>query len=106
MKCDAVIEKIKARVAAIDSAGPRKVLGVFQLNIKAADGTHNWIVDLKQLTVTEGTTGSADVTLNIGDEDFILVGTKQVSVEDAAAQGKIEIIGDKALASSLFDQIK
>ena len=40
MKCDAVIEKIKARVAAIDPNGPRKVLGVFQLNIEAADGVH------------------------------------------------------------------
>lgn len=42
MKCDAVIEKIKARVAAVDANGPRKVLGVFQLNIKAADGVHKW----------------------------------------------------------------
>lgn len=40
MKCDAVIEKIKARVAGIDANGPRKVLGVFQLNIEAADGVH------------------------------------------------------------------
>lgn len=40
MKCDAVVEKIKARVAGIDASGPRKVLGVFQLNIEAADGLH------------------------------------------------------------------
>lgn len=64
------------------------------------------VVDLKALTVTEGTTGSADVTINIGDEDFILVGTKQLNIEDASAQGKIEIIGDKALAAALIEQIK
>lgn len=40
MKCDAVVEKIKARVAGIDASGTRKVLGVFQLNIEAADGLH------------------------------------------------------------------
>lgn len=105
MKCDAVIEKIKARVAAVDPSGERKVLGVFQLNIKAADGTHNWIVDLKNLKVSEGTASSPDTTLNISDEDFILLGTKQMSVKDGAAAGKIEIIGDKALASALMEVI-
>lgn len=105
MKCDAVIEKIRARVAAVDPAGERKVLGVFQLNIKAADGTHNWIIDLKNLKVTEGTTASPDTTINISDEDFILLGTKQMSVKDGAAAGKIEITGDKSLASALIEII-
>lgn len=39
---DQVIERIKARVAAVDPNGPRKVLGVFQLNIKTASGVEEW----------------------------------------------------------------
>lgn len=84
----------------------RKVVGIFQLNIKAADGVHAWVVDLKDLKVYEGTAANADATIGISDEDFIAVGSKQVSVADAQAQGKAEISGDKALAATLFDQIK
>lgn len=105
MKCDAVIDKIKARVAAVDPNN-RKVVGVFQLNIKAADGVHAWVVDLKDLKVYEGTVGNACATIAISDEDFIAVGSKQISVADAQAQGKAEITGDKALAAQLFEQIK
>lgn len=100
MKCDAVINKIKERVAAVDPNN-RKVVGVFQLKIKAADGVHDWVVDLKDLKVYEGT-AAADGTIAISDEDFIAVGSKQISVADANAQGKAEITGDKALIAQLF----
>ncbi|XP_055698514.1 uncharacterized protein LOC129798982 [Phlebotomus papatasi] len=106
MKSDPVIERIKTRVAGVDPNGPRKVLGVFQLNIKAADGMHKWVVDLKALNVKEGTVDNPDVTLNVDDEEFFLIGTKQVPVPDAVAQGKIEIIGDQTLANALIEQLK
>lgn len=105
MKCDCVINKIKERVAAIDPNGPRTVLGVFQLNVKAADGVHNIIVDLKNLTVTDGTAAAPDVTLNIGDEDFVAIGSKTLTADQAVADGKVQIIGDKALASSLISKL-
>lgn len=105
MKCDAVINKIKERVAAVDPNGPRTILGVFQLNVKAADGVHNIIVDLKTLTVSDGTTGSPDVTINIGDDDFVAIGTKATTAEAAVAAGKVEIIGDKAMANALLTKM-
>ncbi|XP_035775411.1 non-specific lipid-transfer protein-like 1 [Anopheles albimanus] len=105
MKCDAVIEKIRARVAAIDPNGPRKVLGVFQLNIEAADGVHEIIVDLKGLSVSDGKAASPDVVINLKDEDFIAVGTKQVPVKDAVAQGKVKMTGDQNLFQALVDAI-
>ncbi|XP_055587834.1 uncharacterized protein LOC129740253 [Uranotaenia lowii] len=105
MKCDAVIEKIKARVAAIDPNGPRKVLGVFQLNIKAADGVHEIIVDLKNLKVSDGKASGADVVINLSDEDFIAIGTKAISVHDAVTQGKVNMTGDEALFQALVDAI-
>uniref|UniRef100_A0A182PNM3 SCP2 domain-containing protein n=1 Tax=Anopheles epiroticus TaxID=199890 RepID=A0A182PNM3_9DIPT len=102
MKCDAVIEKIKARVAAIDPNGPRKVLGVFQLNIEAADGVHEIVVDLKALKVSDGKAASPDVVINLKDEDFIAVGTKQIPVKDAVAQGKVTMTGDQNLFQALI----
>lgn len=42
MSLDIVIERIKARVAAVDPNGPRKVLGVFQLNVKTGSGVEKW----------------------------------------------------------------
>ncbi|XP_055540869.1 peroxisomal multifunctional enzyme A [Wyeomyia smithii] len=105
MKCDGVIEKIKTRVAGIDASGPRKVLGVFQLNIQAADGAHELVVDLKNLKVSDGKTANADVVINLKDEDFIAIGTKAISVHDAVEQGKVKITGDEALFQALVDAI-
>ncbi|XP_058464036.1 non-specific lipid-transfer protein-like 1 [Malaya genurostris] len=105
MKCDAVIEKIKTRVAGIDPKGPRKVLGVFQLFIEASDGTHEIVVDLKNLTVTDGKVSNADVVINLKDEDFIAVGTKAITVHAAVEQGKIKMTGDEALFQALVDAI-
>ncbi|XP_035891517.1 uncharacterized protein LOC118502902 [Anopheles stephensi] len=105
MKCDAVIEKIKARIASIDPNGPRKVLGVFQLNIEAADGIHEIVVDLKALKVSDGKAGSPDVVINLKDEDFIAIGTKQVPVKDAVAEGKVTMTGDQTLFQALVDAI-
>lgn len=42
MSLETVIEKVKARVAAVDPNGPRKVLGVFQFNIKTASGVEQY----------------------------------------------------------------
>lgn len=39
---DQVIERIKARVAAVDPNGPRKVLGVFQLDVNTGAGVEQW----------------------------------------------------------------
>ncbi|EAT35109.1 AAEL012703-PA [Aedes aegypti] len=105
MKCDAVIDRIKARVAGIDANGPRKVLGVFQLNIEAADGLHELVVDLKKLKVYEGKESGVDVVINMTDEDFIAVGTKTISVHDAVEQGKVKMTGDEALFQALVDAI-
>jgi hypothetical protein len=65
MKCDAVIDRVKARVAAVDPNGPRKLVGIFQFNIECADGMKPWVVDLKDLKVYEGTIDGADVTVEV-----------------------------------------
>lgn len=105
MKSSAIFEEMKTRVEAVDPNGPRTVIGIFQYNITAADGVHNWIVDLKNLKVSEGTTPSPDVTMSASDDDFALVVTKEVSVADAIASGKLKIEGDQTLADALLAKI-
>lgn len=107
MKSDSVIEKIKTRVAAVDPNGPRKVLGVIQLNITTDDGTvNNWICDLKELKVIEGSSDSADVTLDIDDETFFQIGTRSMAFGDAEASGKAKVSGDRGLVCALQDVLK
>ncbi|XP_053666844.1 uncharacterized protein LOC128715942 [Anopheles marshallii] len=72
---------------------------------KAADGLHEIIVDLKALKVSDGKAGSPDVVINLKDEDFIAIGTKQVPVKDAVAQGKVSMTGDQNLFQALVDAI-
>uniref|UniRef100_A0A182FAT4 SCP2 domain-containing protein n=2 Tax=Anopheles albimanus TaxID=7167 RepID=A0A182FAT4_ANOAL len=105
MSLETVIEKVKARVAAVDPNGPRKVLGVFQFNIKTASGIEQYVIDLKQLKVEKGTTASADVTVTLTVEDLIAVSARTLSVGDALTQGKLQIEGDAALAAKLAEVI-
>uniref|UniRef100_A0A182FAT5 Uncharacterized protein n=1 Tax=Anopheles albimanus TaxID=7167 RepID=A0A182FAT5_ANOAL len=63
------------------------------------------VVDLKGLSVSDGKAASPDVVINLKDEDFIAVGTKQVPVKDAVAQGKVKMTGDQNLFQALVDAI-
>uniref|UniRef100_A0A182MBN6 SCP2 domain-containing protein n=1 Tax=Anopheles culicifacies TaxID=139723 RepID=A0A182MBN6_9DIPT len=193
MKCDAVIEKIKARVAAIDPNGPRKVLdrinqgleqvliashghfalgnGILYRDLLRTDGdevlilqvdhhigrtgltvrhlqglqidnykkygphevldmfmedldelltnlvhaisslnvelehTENLAWSVRALKVSDGKASSPDVVINLKDEDFIAIGTKQIPVKDAVAQGKVSMTGDQNLFQALVDAI-
>nr|2NBM_A Chain A, Sterol carrier protein 2-like 2 [Aedes aegypti]2NBN_A Chain A, Sterol carrier protein 2-like 2 [Aedes aegypti] len=105
MSVETIIERIKARVGAVDPNGPRKVLGVFQLNIKTASGVEQWIVDLKQLKVDQGVFASPDVTVTVGLEDMLAISGKTLTVGDALKQGKIELSGDADLAAKLAEVI-
>ncbi|XP_055524824.1 uncharacterized protein LOC129718257 [Wyeomyia smithii] len=102
---DQVIERIKARVAAIDPNGPRKVLGVFQLNVKTASGVEEWTIDLKQLKVIKGPASNADVTVALTVEDLTAISGKTLTIGDALVQGKLQITGNAELASKLAEVI-
>uniref|UniRef100_A0A182M1P2 SCP2 domain-containing protein n=1 Tax=Anopheles culicifacies TaxID=139723 RepID=A0A182M1P2_9DIPT len=105
MSLETVIEKVKARVAAVDPNGPRKVLGVFQFHIKTASGVEQYVIDLKQLKVEKGTTTTPDVTVTLSVDDLIAVSARTLTVGDALTQGKLEIQGDAALAAKLAEVI-
>ncbi|XP_058467744.1 uncharacterized protein LOC131440464 [Malaya genurostris] len=102
---DQVIERIKVRVAAVDPNGPRKVLGVFQLNVKTASGVEEYTIDLKQLNVAKGPASNADVTVTVSVEDLIAVSAKTLTLGDALTQGKLQVVGDASLATKLAEVI-
>ncbi|XP_037028491.1 peroxisomal multifunctional enzyme A-like [Bradysia coprophila] len=101
-----VINKIKARMEAVDPSGPRKVLAVFQLNIKDGDNTQNWIMDLKNLCVTEGVAESPDITVELDADTFIQLGEKQITLAEAEADGKASVSGDRSILAALTEAMK
>lgn len=101
-----VINKIKTRMEAVDPSGPRKVLAVFQLNIKEGEAIQNWIMDLKNLCVTEGVADEPDVTVELDDETFIQLGEKQITLADAEADGKVNISGNRSILAALTEAMK
>lgn len=100
-----VIEKIKARVAAVDPNGPRKFESVVQLIIKSAGKTHHWVGDFKKLQVTEGNAASPDVTLELAEEVFVAVAARTMTMQDALTTGKIQVSGNQQLLAALSEVI-
>ncbi|XP_055617387.1 uncharacterized protein LOC129762846 [Toxorhynchites rutilus septentrionalis] len=105
MSLDLVVEKIKARVAAVDPNGPRKVLGVFQLNVNIEGSIEQLTVDLKQLKVEKGPASGADVTVTLSLEDLLAIHSRTLTIEDAVKQGKLQVEGDASLATKLAEVI-
>ena len=103
---DQVIDKVRARVASVDPSGRRQVSGVFQLNVRAAgsaDKTSSWVGDLQQLTVSEGSTPTPDITVDIDETDFLQIGARTLSLTDALAAGKVHISGNVLLVPTLAE---
>lgn len=98
-----IVEKIRARIAGVDPNGPRKLTGVFQLNIKTGEDTTKTItLDLNKLEVQDDNVHDApDVTLDFDAETFAQVAQKELSFSDAVESGKATVTGDTALAESL-----
>lgn len=105
MRSDAIIEGMKTRIAGVDPNGPRTIFGIFQLNITTTDKIHSWIIDLKNLKVSEGTASAPDATITVFDDDLVLLCTKKLTVDDAFASGKLKIAGDTALANALLSKM-
>lgn len=101
-----IIEKIKLRLATVNPDGPRKVVGVFQLNIDTDDGVKNYICDLKNLTFTDGVADEPDVTLETDEETLLKATRKEISIVDAETSGKAKITGNAALVVALTEALK
>lgn len=102
-----IVEKIRARIAGVDPDGPRKVPGVFLVNVKTNDGSIKTLtIDLRQLQVSEETTDSPDVTLDIDEESFVSVAKRETPFSEALESGKAQLAGDMKLAAALEEVMK
>ncbi|XP_031622715.1 uncharacterized protein LOC116340382 [Contarinia nasturtii] len=104
---DEIVEKIRARIASVDPDGPRKVTGVFQLNIKNEDGSARVVtLDLNKLEVLDGDVSDApDVSVDFDGPALVQVATNELSFEEAVQSGKAMVTGDIELAKTLGDVV-
>lgn len=98
---DEIVEKIRARVAAVDPNGPRKVNGIIQIDIETGDGIKHLTIDLKKFEVQEDVTDAADITLETDEETFVSVAQRVISLNDALESGKAKLSGDANMAATL-----
>lgn len=98
---DEIVEKIRARVAAVDPNGPRKMVGVIQVDIQSGDGVKHLTIDLKNLEVQENAADAADITLETDEETFVSVAQREISLNDALESGSAKLSGDANLAAAL-----
>lgn len=100
---DEIVEAIKKRIANVDRSGPRKVAGIFQLNVKKDDGTMRPItLDLNKLEVLdENVHDEPDVSVDFDVDTLDQVTKNQMSFCDAVKMGKIAISGNQELAKTL-----
>lgn len=96
-----IVEKIRARVAAVDPNGPRKMLGVIQVDVHSDEGIKHLTIDLRKLEVQEDATDAADITLETDEETFVSVAQREISLNDALESGKAKLTGDANLAAIL-----
>lgn len=96
-----IVEKIRARVAAVDPNGPRKVVGVIQVDVHSDDGIKHLTIDLRKLEVQEDATDVADITLETDEGTFVSVARREISLNDALESGKAKLTGDANLAAIL-----
>lgn len=100
---DEVVEKIRARLAGIDPDGPRKVKGVFQMNINTADGVRNIIVDTNKLEVADGIAESPDVVLDADEDTVVQLSNKETTLTESEETGKATVSGNLELIAKLVE---
>lgn len=76
----------------------KSINGVFQFKIT---GAGEWVVDCKDAKVYEGTTDSADTTLEVTDEDFEAILSKKLNPMMAFSMRKLKVTGNLPLSLKL-----
>lgn len=97
MSVNDILERMRSRMAAVDPNGPRKCLGVIQINLS----DQHWIMDLNNLTLTEGIIETADASFEMDDDTFVQLGNKSLNIVEAESSGKVVVVGDKKLLAAL-----
>ncbi|KAJ3018100.1 UNVERIFIED_CONTAM: hypothetical protein HDU68_011315 [Siphonaria sp. JEL0065] len=89
-------------------AAVKKVKAVFQFDVKnAASVVQTWTLDLKSVaSVVKGAGAKADVTVAVGDKDFVDLANGKLNGQKAFMSGKIKVKGQIMLATKLDAVLK
>ncbi|KAI8618538.1 SCP2 sterol-binding domain-containing protein [Chytriomyces sp. MP71] len=100
---------LKASPKAQAEAAVQKVKAVFQFDVKNAAGTvQTWTLDLKNGTgsIVKGPGAKPDVTIAVGDKDFVDMANGKLNGQKAFMSGKIKVKGQIMLATKLDSVLK
>ncbi len=96
-----IFEEMKKRL----EEDPSKVAGVNAVYQFIVDGENGgkWYADLtgEKPAIVEGEHSNPNVTIMVGDEDFVKIKSGQMSGQMAFMTGKLKIKGDMGLAMKL-----
>lgn len=105
MKSQPIIDKIVAKLETID-ASKRTTFLIFQFNFNNADGSllKSFVLDLKELKMYEGTANSPDSEISVGDEEFFLWATNQITYDELKSNDKVKITGNLEAVMKLMEK--
>jgi len=98
----AVFEELGKRISTTPSL-VQQINGIYQFDVNMGGKTQSWSVDLKngKGSVTEGKNDKAEVTLTVGEDDFVGMMTGKLNSQQLFMQGKLKIKGNMGLAMKL-----
>jgi sterol carrier protein 2 len=103
-----IFEQIRAGLETLPEAervaNVKKVQGIFQFDVKNAEGkTQSWALDLKNGggSISVGTHSKPDITIIVSDQDFQDMASGKLNGQKAFMSGKIKVKGKMMLATKL-----
>lgn len=101
MSVSDILDRIRAKMAAVDPTAPRKCSGRVLIQLS---GDQLWTMDLDALTLTAGAAADgvqANATFAMDDETFVELGNRQLDIAEAKASGRVLVEGDAELLAAL-----
>ena len=81
-------------------ASAKELDAIYQFNITGDDGGE-WVVNLRECTVSAGESDDADCTITVASEDFVGLVSGEVPGPQLFMMGKLQIAGNMGLAMKL-----
>ena len=90
---------------AAEAAAGGPVAAVYQFNITGEEGG-NWIVNMGEGTVSEGTDEDAECDITLTAEDFVAMVKGEIAGPQLFMTGRLQVGGNMALAMQLGTLLK